>query len=71
MSPAISIELPQFQAHEETVKIDAKKRAGAGERGMRVLFSALTRFCDAPIIWQATVESFQRSDLNEMQIKMT
>ena len=71
MSPAISIELPQFQAHEETVKIDAKKRAGAGERGMRVLFSALTCFCDAPIIWQATVESFQRSDLNEMQIKMT
>ena len=81
LSPAISVELPQFQAHEETVKIDTKKRAGAGERGMRVLFSALTCFYDAPIIWQATVdrvlvswnfvESFQRLDLNEMQIKMT
>ena len=78
---SISVELPQFQAQEETVKIDGKKRAAAGERGMRVLFSALTCFYDAPIIWQATVdrvlvswnfvESFQRFDLNEMQIKMT
>ena len=47
----MSVEWPQFQApREEIVKIDAKKPAGAWERGMRVLLSALTCFCDVPII---------------------
>ena len=35
---------------EEFVKIDAKKRAGAGGRGMRALSPALTCFCNGPII---------------------
>ena len=67
------------------MKIDAKKRAGAGERGMRVLFSALSCFRDVPIFWEfytgygwldasilkSFAESFQHSELNKIQIKMT
>ena len=66
------------------MKIDSKKRAGAGGRGMRALFSALTCFWTLQLsegLTQATVdlvlvswnfaESFQHSDLNEMQIKVT